>query len=100
MTNLAAGTYYIVSEGINRNGIITTHAEVRGVNGYLSTTKGQPHVISFTPTVASSDVLSLSVDNVRQDIQYYDYFGNPTVKVQHGFLPYGDDLLRCRNMTV
>ena len=92
LTNLAAGTYYIVSEGINRNGIITTHAEVRGVNGYLSTTKGQPHVISFTPTVASSDVLSLSVDNVRQDIQYYDYFGNPTVKVQHGFSPYGDDL--------
>ena len=92
LTNLAAGTYYIVSEGISRNGIITTHAEVRGVNGYLSTTKGQPHVISFTPTVASSDVLSLSVDNVRQDIQYYDYFGNPTVKVQHGFSPYGDDL--------
>lgn len=92
LADLAAGTYYIVSEGINGNGSITTHAKVCGANGYLSTTKGQPHVISFFPTVASDNILSLGVDSVRHEIQYYDYFGNPTVKVQHGFSPYGDDL--------
>lgn len=92
LNNLAVGTYYIVSEGISGNGSLSTHIEVRGVNGYLSTTKGQPHIITFIPTAASSDILSLGVDNVRQEIQYYDHFGNPNVKVQHGFSPFGDDL--------
>lgn len=52
----------------------------------------RPHVISYIPTVASDNVLTLGADEVRHEIQYYDRFGNPTVKVQHGFSAYGDDL--------
>ena len=88
LRNLAAGRYYIVSEGIGENGIISTHVEVRGVNGYITTTKRQPYVISFIPRAGSSDIQSLGMDSVRQEIQYYDHFGNPNVKVQHGFLLY------------
>ena len=92
INKLVAGTYYIVSEGNTQDGFITTNIEGRGVCGTLSTTMDRPHVISYIPTVASDNVLTLGADEVRHEIQYYDLFGNPTVKVQHGFSPYGDDL--------
>ena len=92
INKLAAGTYYIVSEGNTQDGFITTNIEGRGVCGMLSTTMDRPHVVSYIPTVASDNVLTLGADEVRHEIQYYDRFGNPTVKVQHGFSPYGDDL--------
>ncbi len=92
LRNLAAGRYYIVSEGIGENGIISTQVEVRVANGYITTTKRQPYVISFIPTAGSSDIQSLGMDSVRQEIQYYDHFGNPNVKVQHGFSPLGNDI--------
>ena len=92
VNDLPAGTYYIVSEGNSENGMITTNIEALGELGPLSPTMGQPHVISFIPTVATDNILSLKGNEVRHEIQYYDYYGNPTVKVQHGFSPYGKDI--------
>lgn len=56
--DLPAGTYYIVSEGNSENGFITINIEGLGADGPLSPTMGQPHVISYIPTVATDDVLS------------------------------------------
>lgn len=38
----------------------------------LSPTSTQPYVLSYVPTVATDDVLSLADDEVRHEIQYYD----------------------------
>ena len=56
-----------------------------------------PYVLSYVPTVATDDVLSLADDEVRHEIQYYDHFGNPTAKVQHGFSPLGHDLITLQD---
>ena len=87
--SLPAGTYYIVSEGNSANGFITTNLETLVSQDSLSPTSTQPYVLSYVPTVATDDVLSLADDEVRHEIQYYDHFGNPTAKVQHGFSPWG-----------
>lgn len=95
--DLPAGTYYIISEGNSENGFITINIEGLGANGPLSPTMEQPHVISYIPTIATDDVLSLGTDEVRHEIQYYDYFGNPTVKVDHGLSPFGNDLFTLQD---
>ncbi len=90
--NLSAGTYYVVSEGNSTNGVIRTNITGHRSYAALSTTKGQPHIISYTPTIASSDALSLGENQVRHEIQYYDRFGNPTENIKPGFSPLGGDL--------
>lgn len=95
--SLPAGTYYIVSEGNSANGFITTNLETLVSQDSLSPTSTQPYVLSYVPTVATDDVLSLADDEVRHEIQYYDHFGNPTVKVQHGFSPLGHDLITLQD---
>ena len=97
VNDLPAGTYYIISEGNSENGFITLNIEALGANGSFSPTMGQPHVISYIPTIATDDVLSLGTDEVRHEIQYYDYYGNPTVKVDHGFSPFGNDLFTLQD---
>ena len=73
--SLPAGTYYIVSEGNSANGFITTNLETLVSQDSLSPTSTQPYVLSYVPTVATDDVLSLADDEVRHEIQYYDHFG-------------------------
>lgn len=90
--DMPAGTYYIVSEGNTQNGFITTNITAFGETGTLTTTDGQPHLITITPTVKSEQLAGLVAGEMREEVQYFDHWGNPTVKVQHGFSPYGDDL--------
>ena len=63
--SLPAGTYYIVSEGNSANGFITTNLETLVSQDSLSPTSTQPYVLSYVPTVATDDVLSLVDDEVR-----------------------------------
>ena len=96
--NLPAGTYYVISEGNIENGFVTINIEGSGSSqDSLSLTSTQPYVLSYVPTVATDDVLSLADADVRHEIQYYDHFGNPTVKVQHGFSPLGHDLITLQD---
>ena len=96
--NLPAGTYYVISEGNIENGFVTINIEGSGSSqDSLSPTSSQPYVLSYVPTVATDDVLSLADADVRHEIQYYDHFGNPTVKVQHGFSPFGNDLFTVQD---
>ncbi|MCS2585134.1 DUF6443 domain-containing protein [Bacteroides sp. BFG-551] len=92
LNDFPVGAYYIVSEGVGADGNITTTLMASGINGFFSPTMTHPHVITFFPTVATDDLLSLSPDQLRHEIQYYDHFGNSTVKVFHGFSPLGNDL--------
>ena len=96
--NLPAGTYYVISEGNIENGFVTINIEgTVSSQDSLSLTSTQPYVLSYVPTVATDDVLSLADAEVRHEIQYYDHFGNPTVKVQHGFSPLGHDLITLQD---
>lgn len=53
---LPAGTYYVISEGISKNGGITTNINIWGLYGNLKTTIGQPHVITLKPTVRTANI--------------------------------------------
>ena len=64
--NLPAGTYYVISEGNIENGFVTINIEGSGSSqDSLSLTSTQPYVLSYVPTVATDDVLSLMDDEVR-----------------------------------
>ena len=89
---LPAGTYYLVTEGATSNGILVTTIEARGEVGSLSTTDGQPHVVTIVPLVKSADASALGTGEARQEVQYFDSFGNPVVKARHGFSSRGNDL--------
>ena len=89
---LPAGAYYLVAEGATSNGILVTTIEARGEAGSLSTTDGQPHVVTIVPLVKSADASALGTGEARQEVQYFDSFGNPVVKARHGFSSRGNDL--------
>ncbi|SEN74560.1 pre-peptidase C-terminal domain-containing protein [bacterium A37T11] len=93
VTQLPAGTYYVVSEGNTQNGSITTSIEARSAFGNINTSRGQPHIISVTPTVETDKLENLTADKMQRNIQYFDSFGNPSVNVQLDFSPLGGDLV-------
>lgn len=102
-TNLVKGIYYIVSEGFgNANGNITT--SIKGIcplpatglyDGSAVTTPanaGTNYILSITPTVATSDVSGLGVNESLQTVQYFDGLGRPIQTVQRGITPTKKDL--------
>jgi len=93
MTDLAAGSYYIVSEGNTQNGNITTT-----VNGNIpytgfETGQDQNYIIEITPTVESPDARNLSLNQCIQKVQYYDGLGRPSQTLQRGFSLNNNDLV-------
>ncbi|NDP22619.1 MAG: hypothetical protein GZ091_16290 [Paludibacter sp.] len=99
MSNLAAGTYYVVSEGYWDNGNITTN--IQGVrpdvltsqNVGLDPSTDQNYILTITPTVATTDVSTLSTDQSIQTLQYFDGFGRPVQTVQREITPLRKDIV-------
>lgn len=90
---LPAGTYYAVSEGISLNGRIKTNINIWGPHGDMSTTIGQPHIITLTPTVQADDMSALRQTELIQEIQYFNHLGLPAEKIQRGITPSRNDLV-------
>lgn len=101
-TNLSAGSYYVVSEGYSQNGNITTN--ITGIcplpaNGVYdgsavtnSANAGTNYILSINPTVATSDVSTLGVNESLQTVQYFDGLGRSIQTVQRGITPTKQDL--------
>ena len=83
---LAAGTYYVVSEGSgSSNGSITTSLQaIPSYAGTQSTSSGQNYIYTTTPTMASTDASQLTTTQSLQTIQYFDGLGRPSEVVQRG----------------
>jgi RHS repeat-associated protein len=81
MTNLAAGTYYVVSEGYSQNGSITTKIEGIVPNigmGVGSTNQNYIHTRTYTNEAGTTYL---------DAIQYFDGLGRPVQTVQKGITP-------------
>jgi RHS repeat-associated protein len=104
ITEMPAGTYYIVSEGYgSNNGNITT--SIDGIKALpstglydgsavgSSTNAGINYIFTITPTVATCDVRSLGVNESLQTVQYFDGLGRPVETVQRGITPQKNDLI-------
>ena len=101
MSNLAIGTYYVVSEGYGSygNGNITTN--IQGIRPYSSTSQNagldpstdQNYILTIIPTVATADVSNLSTDQSLQTIQYFDGLGRPIQTVQRNITPQKKDIV-------
>jgi len=104
LPTLPAGTYYVISEGYgDNNGNITTSIigkkalPATGLydgsavqsSGNISTN----YLYTITPTVATSDVSGLGVNESLQSIQYFDGLGRPIQTVQRGITPAKSDLV-------
>jgi len=102
LSNLPAGTYYVVSEGYWEDGNITT--TINGIcplpptglyDGSAVTgtaNVGTNYILTITPTVATSDVSGLGVNESLQTIAYFDGLGRPIQTVQRGITPTKQDL--------
>lgn len=104
ISELPAGTYYVVSESYSdtNNGNITT--SIRGIRSLpptglydgsavsSPTNSGTNYVLSIKPTVATSDVSTLGVNESLQTVQYFDGLGRPIQTVQRGITPTMQDL--------
>ncbi len=99
ISDLPAGTYYVVSESFSEseNGNITT--SIRGIRPLPPTglydgsavagaaNTGTNYIQTITPTVATSDVSGLGVNESLQTIAYFDGLGRPIQTVQRGIGP-------------
>jgi len=103
IASLQPGVYYVVSEGYGDDGNITTTIE--GIKPLPATglydgsavmsavNAGTNYILSITPTVATSDVSGLGVNESMQTVQYFDGLGRPMETVQRGITPTGKDLV-------
>ncbi|NDV84258.1 DUF6443 domain-containing protein [Bacteroides sp. 51] len=96
MENLAAGTYYVVSEGYSSNGKITTQIEGQK-NITLGVSANQNYIAVITPTVAGATV---DVNNALVNIQYFDGLGRPMQSVQANVTPNMADLVSFQEYDV
>ena len=85
MTNLAAGTYYVVSEGFSQNGNITT--KIEGVVPNLGIGSDDQNYI-HTRTYTKEDGTTY-----LDAIQYFDGLGRPVQVVQKAVTPLTADLV-------
>ena len=102
LSNLPAGTYYVVSEGYWEDGNITT--TINGICPLPATglydgsavtgtaNVGTNYILTITPTVATSDVSGLGVNESLQTVQYFDGLGRSIQTVQRGITPTKQDL--------
>jgi len=99
MFNLAAGTYYVVSEGYSDNGNITTNIQgIRPIsttsqNGGLDPSTDKNYILTITPLVKSTDANILTTDHSLQTLQYFDGLGRPMQTVQRNITPEKKDLV-------
>ncbi len=90
---LAPGTYYVISEGYSGNGSITTSIKGLLPLGGLEVSTGQNYILSITPTVATTDVNYLPVEQCKQTVSYFDGLGRPLQTVLRGITPNKADLV-------
>jgi RHS repeat-associated protein len=102
-TTLAAGTYYVVSEGWSTNsGSIATTISVTYSSGSSCAPLGTPspnqnYVQTLTPRVPISNAATLasqSICDVNQTIQYFDGLGRPIQTVQVKASPGFNDIVQ------
>ena len=102
-TTLAAGTYYVVSEGWSTNsGSIATTISVTYSSGSSCAPLGTPspnqnYVQTLTPRVPISNAAALasqSICDVNQTIQYFDGLGRPVQTVQVKASPGFNDMVQ------
>ncbi|GAB6013140.1 DUF6443 domain-containing protein, partial [Viscerimonas tarda] len=88
MKDLPAGTYYVVSEGYNQNGNITTTIEGKTVG---SANSNFVHTRTMTRNDGSAYI---------DQIQYFDGLGRPLETVQRGITPARKDLITYQEYDV
>ena len=84
VSDLAAGTYYVVTEGYyNYWGILTTTIQ-GSFEAKVST--DQNYILTTTPTIPTPIITNLSATEKHQTIQYYDGLGRPkqTIQIKNG----------------
>jgi len=82
---LAAGTYYIVSEGYSSNGSITL-----SVNGTVQVSNGYSQDQNY---VSTTTYLTETKTDSLETIQYFDGLGRPVQVVQKNITSNGNDLV-------
>jgi len=102
LANLFPGTYYVISEGYYLNGNITTTIEgikplpagglYDGSAVVSSANAGSNFILTITPSVATSDVSGLGINESIQTVQYFDGLGRPIETVQRGITTTQQDL--------
>ncbi len=91
---LLPGSYYVVSEGKDGNGIITT--SIRGevlIKDEIILPGDKNYKVTLTPTVPMEHTDNLSDRNALRTVRYYDGWGRPQQIVQKGITPSGGDLV-------
>ncbi|GHV25198.1 hypothetical protein FACS1894176_03110 [Bacteroidia bacterium] len=89
---LAAGTYYVVSEGSSQNGNITT--SITGVVSLANSLAGsQENGSDDHNYIASRTYTTEDGKEFIDAVQYFDGLGRPIETVQRGITPAGADLI-------
>lgn len=93
MENLSPGIYYVVSEGYNANGNITTNISGTKSAPVPTPSQNANYIMSVIPTVETSNVTRLGSHKAMYTIQYFDGLGRPVENVQVNATTSGSDLI-------
>jgi RHS repeat-associated protein len=96
---LVPGTYYVVSEGYESNGEITTTITGKISSGQSSssnqvlTVSGNNFAKAYTPLIETTDATKLASKDCMQSTGYFDGLGRQVQAVQKAITPTGKDLI-------
>ncbi|MDR1090415.1 MAG: DUF6443 domain-containing protein [Prevotella sp.] len=102
--NLAAGTYYIISEGKTTDGIITTFIEGYSVSnipapdpGKVTFTADKNYIYTVVPSQSSGNIKEMTtVSRGQHSISYFDAFGRPEQTILYGMSPQKQNIVSLR----